>query len=86
MHVDTRGEIQEKPPLLMVCMTEISIAGKGIDFNLNANYDLIRCTCLEFCTEKPSEAVSRLKVQSTVIEVFDTGPGIRHGSSHVANW
>ena len=46
----------------MVCMTEISIAGKGIDFNLNANYDLIRCTCLEFCAEKPSEAVSRLKV------------------------
>lgn len=41
---------------------KISLVGIGIDFILNANFDLIDCSCLERCAEKDSEAVSRFKV------------------------
>lgn len=58
----------------MTFLMETSIAEIGIDFTLIANFDLIECSCLELCAEKHFGTVSRLRVKSIVIEIFDMGP------------
>lgn len=63
MYVDTRGEILEKFFLLMDCMIETFIAVIGIDFTLNANFDLMECSCLEYHVED-SEACLGLRYRA----------------------
>ena len=64
VYVDTRGEILEKFFLLMDCMIETFIAVIGIDFTLNANFDLMECSCLEYRVEKDSEACLGLRYRA----------------------
>lgn len=80
--VDIRGKILGNHFLLVACLMETPSAGMEIDFTLNANFDFC---CLECCVKRDSEAVSRLQVQSTVINIFDMGPECSYRSAHVIN-
>lgn len=64
MYVDTRGENLEKSFLLMAWLMETFIAVIGIDLTLKANFDLVECSCLEYCVEKDSEACLGLRYRA----------------------
>lgn len=64
MYVDTGEEILETSFLLTDCMIENFIAVMGIDFTLNANFDLMECSLLEYRVEKDPEACLGLRYRT----------------------
>ena len=76
MYVDTRGEILEKSFLLVACLLQTFIMLIGIDFTLNANFDLVECNCLEYCVEEDSEACLGLRYRALGLEYLKWAQGV----------